>query len=142
VVYSQKGLQTHARQALERAAALQPQNAHYRCNLGAVVERAGDTAGAAVAYRDLLQISPEHAQPRARLQAIGVQGHGPPRGLHNARGSGLRTNGVYHSDEGAAHGRRFWRYLRFYDDAAGVARQGVLRMAGTPAGVVRFAASM
>ncbi len=48
---SQKGLHAQARQALETAAALDPLNARYRCQLGAALEQAGDRSDALRVYR-------------------------------------------------------------------------------------------
>jgi uncharacterized RDD family membrane protein YckC len=75
ITYSQKGLHAQARRALETAVTSQPQNPNYRFNLGVVLERAGDLAAAAVAYRDTLQLSPQHAQAKAKLQGMGPQVH-------------------------------------------------------------------
>lgn len=75
ITYSQKGLHAQARRALETAVSSQPQNSNYRFNLGVVLERAGDLAAAAVAYRDTLQLSPQHTQAKAKLQAMGPQVH-------------------------------------------------------------------
>ncbi|MFN3651833.1 MAG: RDD family protein [Armatimonadota bacterium] len=71
VAYSQKGLHAQAKRALQTAVELQPQNANYQYNLGVALERAGDMQGAAVAYRDALQLNKDHAQARAKLQAMG-----------------------------------------------------------------------
>jgi hypothetical protein len=54
---------------------MEPHNANYRFNLGVVLERAGDMPSAAVAYRDTLTVSPQHAQAKAKLQAMGPQVH-------------------------------------------------------------------
>src|SRR4051812_19882263 len=67
VAYSQKGLHAQAKRALQTASELQPQNPNFRFNLGVVLERGGDPAGAAAAYRGTLQLDPQHAQARARL---------------------------------------------------------------------------
>jgi len=75
ITYSQKGLHAQARRALETAVSNEPANANYRFNLGVVLERAGELGGAAVAYRDTLQVSPSHAQAKAKLQAMGPQVH-------------------------------------------------------------------
>lgn len=70
ITYSQKGLHTQAKRALQTAVELHPNNANYRFNLGVVLERAGDMPGAAAAYRDTLAINKDHAQARTKLQAI------------------------------------------------------------------------
>jgi len=75
ITYSQKGLHAQARRALETAVSNDPTNPNYRFNLGVVLERAGELGGAAVAYRDTLQVSPSHAQAKAKLQAMGPQVH-------------------------------------------------------------------
>jgi hypothetical protein len=72
VAYSQKGLHAQAKRALLTAVELQPRNAHHRFNLGVALEHAGDRQGAASAYRDTLQLDPEHAQARARARALAV----------------------------------------------------------------------
>src|SRR5436309_1201235 len=75
IAYSQKGLHDQAKRALQTASELQPQNPNYRFNLGIVRERAGDMQGAAVAYRDTLLLNKDHAQARAKLQAMGPIAH-------------------------------------------------------------------
>src|SRR5262249_44229104 len=75
VAYSQKGLHAQAKRALQTAVELQPQNANFRFNLGVALERAGALQGAAVAYRDTLQLNKDHQQARAKLQAMGPQAH-------------------------------------------------------------------
>lgn len=75
VAYSQKGLHTQATRALRTAVELQPHNPNFRFNLGVALERAGDMQGAALAYRDTLQLNKDHAQARAKLQAMGPQAH-------------------------------------------------------------------
>ena len=75
VAYSQKGLHAQAKRALQTAVELQPQNPSFRYNLGIVLERSGEMQGAAIAYRDTLQINKDHAQARAKLQAMGPQAH-------------------------------------------------------------------
>lgn len=70
VVYSQKGIHAQAARALRTAVELQPQNPNFRYNLGVVLERSGDMAGAAAAFRDTLALNKDHAQARAKLQAI------------------------------------------------------------------------
>src|SRR2546422_6195344 len=71
VAYSQKGLHTQATRALQTAADLEPRNASHWYNLGMALERAGDMPGAAVAYGEVLQINPVHAQAQARRRAMG-----------------------------------------------------------------------
>jgi tetratricopeptide (TPR) repeat protein len=73
IVYSQKGLHDQAKRALQSALILQPRNTKFLFNLGIACERAGDMQGAAIAYRDALQVEPQNAQARARLQAMGPQ---------------------------------------------------------------------
>jgi len=75
IAYAQKGLHAQAKRALQTAIELQPENANYRFNLGVALERAGDLPGAAVAYRDTLQLNKDHGQARAKLQAMGPQVH-------------------------------------------------------------------
>jgi uncharacterized RDD family membrane protein YckC len=75
IAYSQKGLHPQAKRALQTAVELQPQNANFRFNLGIAQERAGDIQGAAIAYRDTLQIDRTHAQALAKMQALGPQAH-------------------------------------------------------------------
>lgn len=74
VTYSQKELHTQAKRALQTAVELQPHNPNFRFNLGVALERSGDLQGAALAYRDTLQLNKDHAQARAKLQAMGPQG--------------------------------------------------------------------
>jgi uncharacterized RDD family membrane protein YckC len=71
VAYSQKGLHAQATRALETAIELRPQEVRYLYNLGVALEQAGDPNGAANAYGRVLQLNPEHAQARAKLQALG-----------------------------------------------------------------------
>jgi hypothetical protein len=73
VAYSQKGLHAQAKRALQTACEREPRNINYRFNLGVVLERAGDGPGAAIAFRDTLQLNPAHTQARAKLQAMGPQ---------------------------------------------------------------------
>ena len=73
IAYSRKGLHEQGKRALQEAISLQPHNGDYRCRLGAVLESAGDTQGAAGAYRDALQISPGHAEATARLELLGLR---------------------------------------------------------------------
>jgi hypothetical protein len=75
VAYSQKGLHEQAKRALQTAVELQPQNPSFKFNLGMVLERAGDTPGAAVAFWETLQLNKDHAQAKARLQAMGPAAH-------------------------------------------------------------------
>lgn len=74
IAYSQKGLHAQAKRALQTSVELQPQNPNFRFNLGVVLERAGDAAGAAAAYTETLQLKADHAQARAKLQALGPAG--------------------------------------------------------------------
>ncbi len=73
VSYSQKGLHNQAKRALQTALELQPRNPNYQFNLGVALERAGDQQGAAIAFRDTLQLQRDHPQARAKLQAMGPQ---------------------------------------------------------------------
>jgi tetratricopeptide (TPR) repeat protein len=73
IAYSRKGLHEQGKRALQEAVSLQPHNGDYRCRLGAVLEAAGDTHGAAGAYRDALQINPGHAEATARLELLGLR---------------------------------------------------------------------
>jgi hypothetical protein len=97
VAYSQKGLHAEARRALQTAVDRQPQNPNYRFNLGVVLERAGDLQGAAIAYRDTLQISPDHPQAKQRMQAMGPQAAAllasAPRPLEPPGVPGIRESG-------------------------------------------------
>src|SRR5205823_2579400 len=61
------------KRALQTTVDRAPQNASFHFNLGVALERAGDLRGAAISYRDTLQHSRDHAQARARLQAMGPQ---------------------------------------------------------------------
>lgn len=74
VAYSQKGLHAQANRALQTAVELEPTNPSFQFNRGVALEQAGDGAGAAAAYRATLQLNPEHAQARARLQGLGAAG--------------------------------------------------------------------
>src|SRR5437016_925128 len=56
VAYSQKGLHTQARRALQTAVELEPQSPTFQFNLGVALERAGDTAAAATAFRETLRL--------------------------------------------------------------------------------------
>lgn len=91
VAYSQKGLHTQAKRALQAAVDLQPQNANFRFNLGVALERAGDSEGAAAAYRETLQLNKDHAQARAKLQALGPQAHAAPANLPRHPDAGAVT---------------------------------------------------
>ncbi len=73
IAYCQKGLHAQAKRALQTAIELQPNNANFKYNLGVVLEHAGDQPGAAVAFNDTLKISPDHAQAKAKLAAMGPQ---------------------------------------------------------------------
>jgi hypothetical protein len=73
VAYSQKGLHEQAVRVLRSALERQPQNVSHRFNLAVAQERAGDIPGAASEYSRVLQSNPEHAQAKARLQALGPQ---------------------------------------------------------------------
>ncbi|MFN3651834.1 MAG: RDD family protein [Armatimonadota bacterium] len=74
VAYSQKGLHAQAKRALQTAIELQPQNANFHYNLGVALERAGDMQGAVIGYRDALVNNKDHAQAKAKLQAMGAAG--------------------------------------------------------------------
>src|SRR5215216_3027685 len=73
IAYCQKGLHAQAKRALQTAIELQPNNANFKYNLGVVLEHAGDQPGAAVAFNDTLKLSPEHAQAKGKLAAMGPQ---------------------------------------------------------------------
>ncbi len=75
VAYSQKGIHPQAIRALTTAVERQPKNPTYRFNLAIVLERAGDMAGCAHALNDTLQLNRDHAQARAKLQALGPHVH-------------------------------------------------------------------
>jgi thiol-disulfide isomerase/thioredoxin len=91
VAYSQKGLHAPARQALQRAVALGPENPHYRFNLGIALERAGDVPAAAQAYRETLAIQPQHAQAQARLRGLRTA---PPAARATAAGPAASGGGA------------------------------------------------
>jgi Flp pilus assembly protein TadD len=76
IAYSQKGLHAQAKRALQTATEIQPHNPNFRYNLGVILERAGDKQGAAIAFRDTLQLNPQHGQAKAKLQAMGPEVHG------------------------------------------------------------------
>lgn len=73
VVYSRKGLGAQARRTIQNALELQPGNADFRYWLGTILERDGDTEGAAIAYRECLRRRPDHASAAARLELMGVE---------------------------------------------------------------------
>lgn len=84
VAYSQKGLHAQAKRALQTAVELQPTNPSFQFNRGVALEQAGDRAGAAAAYRAVLELNPEHAQARARLNALGAPAEAIPPPTHAA----------------------------------------------------------
>lgn len=73
VVYSRKGLAAQARRTIQNALELQPGNPDFRYWLGTILERDGDTEGAATAYRECLRRNPDHEPAAARLELMGVQ---------------------------------------------------------------------
>jgi uncharacterized RDD family membrane protein YckC len=91
VAYSQKGLHTQARRALQTAVELQPESAAFQFNLGVALERAGDVAAAVAAFRETLRLNPEHAQARTHLQAISSQVPAAPGAAPPPAGSSAQT---------------------------------------------------
>src|SRR5258707_5684455 len=76
VAYSQKGLHSEARRALQTAVDQEPRSASHWYNLGTALERAGDMPAAAAAYGEVLRINPVHGPAQARRQALGPAGPG------------------------------------------------------------------
>jgi hypothetical protein len=72
VAYSRKGLHAQARRAIQNALELQPAEGEFRYLLGTILEREGDTDGAATAYRECLKRQPGHEQASARLELLGI----------------------------------------------------------------------
>src|SRR5688572_20398549 len=72
VAYSRKGLHAQARRAIQNALELQPAEGEFRYLLGTILEREGDTSGAATAYRECLKRQPAHEQAAARLELMGI----------------------------------------------------------------------
>jgi uncharacterized RDD family membrane protein YckC len=88
VAYSQKGLHAQAKRALQTAVDLRPQEARWHFNLGVALEAAGDASGAVSAYRCAVQIDPEQAQARERLQRMNAATDSPLTGVAHPAGSG------------------------------------------------------
>lgn len=72
VAYSRKGLHAQARRTIQNALELQPGSSQLRYQLGTILEREGDTEGAATAYRECLRRDPDHVESNARLELMGV----------------------------------------------------------------------
>lgn len=73
VAYSRKGLAAQARRTIQNALELQPSNSEFRYLLGTILEREGDTEGAATAYRECLRRQPDYEVAAARLELMGIQ---------------------------------------------------------------------
>ena len=75
IAYSQKGLHTQAKRALQTAVELQPQNPNFRFNLGVVAGAGGGPPDRRHRLPGHPPANKDHAQARAKLQAMGPQAH-------------------------------------------------------------------